>query len=249
MDNRRSPLRVVAMAALVVAAVIATESVSSQGNRNGQRPHTTRLNGHEVVEGEVLVRYRANIGALARRLAESTVEADEAAPSAGAVRGACDRVAAPRARCSPPSRTIPTSFTPNPISSSVSRARCPTIRASTPCGDCSTPANQSRIPRHPRRRHQRHAGVGHHHRIARPRRRRGRHRHRLQPSRPGREHVDRRRRVHVTASAASNITATPARMASTPSPTPAIRWTTTGTARTWPARSARSATTASASPA
>jgi subtilisin family serine protease len=80
MDNRRWPLRSVAMAALVVAAVIATESVSSQGNRNGQGPRITRLNGHEVVEGEVLVRYRANVGALERRLTESTVESDDGAP-------------------------------------------------------------------------------------------------------------------------------------------------------------------------
>ena len=80
MDNRRSPLRLVAMAALVVAAVIATESVSSQGNRNGQGPRITRLNGREVVEGEVLVRYRANVGANARRLAEFQAETDDGAP-------------------------------------------------------------------------------------------------------------------------------------------------------------------------
>ena len=68
------------MAALVVAAVIATESVSSQGTRNGQGPRITRLNGREVVEGEVLVRYRANVGANARRLAEVRAETDDGAP-------------------------------------------------------------------------------------------------------------------------------------------------------------------------
>ena len=80
MDNRRWPLRIVAMAALAVAAVIATEPVSSQGNRNGQGVRIARLNGREVAEGEVLVRYRASVGAGQRRLAQFQAAADDAEP-------------------------------------------------------------------------------------------------------------------------------------------------------------------------
>lgn len=91
MDNRYRPLRIVAVAALVVAAVIATEPVSSQGNGNSQRAAITRLDGREVVEGEVssatsrpLVRSSGGT-----RSSRSTPKPHS--PSGGAERGTCHR--------------------------------------------------------------------------------------------------------------------------------------------------------------
>ena len=144
----------------------------------------------------MLVRYRANIGALERRLAESTVEADDAAPLGrrGARRLRSNRRTTRRDARRPQEqsrRPLRRTQFHHPYREHAAQRSA----LQHPVGIVQYRPADLRIPRHPRRRHQRHAGVGRHHRIARPRRRRRRHRHRLQPSRPGGEHVDGAARV------------------------------------------------------
>ena len=65
-----------ALAIAVAVGVLATDELSSQ--RRGGTNRTTFINGHEAVEGEVLVRHRTNAtGQIERERAEFQAEADE----------------------------------------------------------------------------------------------------------------------------------------------------------------------------
>jgi len=76
MSTRRTALR---LAATVVVGLItlAGEAVWSQDQRGGRRLSTVLVEGREAVEGEVLVKYRANMGPIERVRAEFQVDADE----------------------------------------------------------------------------------------------------------------------------------------------------------------------------
>jgi subtilisin family serine protease/ribosomal protein L35AE/L33A len=75
MTNRRSVLRFVTAVALVVSAGLLSAPVWSQGR--GQRLATVWLDGREVVDGEVLLRFRDEArGVIERQRAEFQAEAD-----------------------------------------------------------------------------------------------------------------------------------------------------------------------------
>jgi subtilisin family serine protease len=77
MNRQRTALRLAATVAIGLCT-LGLDAVWSQGPRNDRRPSTTWLDGHEVVDGEVLVRYRAEAsGVIQRQRAEFQAEADE----------------------------------------------------------------------------------------------------------------------------------------------------------------------------
>ena len=96
MSNRRLPttpsrkvratgipaLRLAAGAALLVAAAMMSEPLSSQARRGG-RPSTTWIDGREAVDGEVIVRYRNPTGTIERERAEFQADADDVEPIGG----------------------------------------------------------------------------------------------------------------------------------------------------------------------
>ena len=109
------------------------------------------------------------------------------------------------------------------------------------CGACTTPARPAARPMRtstPRR-------LGTVHRVVRRGRGHDRHRRRLQPSRPGRQHVGaipaRSPATGSTTTATATWTTSTASNGDTGTPT---RWTVSATGRTWPARSPRPRTTA-----
>ena len=77
MNRQRTTSRLAAAVAIGLCT-LGLDAVWSQGPRNGQRPSTTWLDGREVVDGEVIVRYRAeSSGVMERQRAEFQAEADE----------------------------------------------------------------------------------------------------------------------------------------------------------------------------
>ncbi len=81
MSNRRMPLRLAALAALVMALAMMSERLSSQAQRGGgRRQSTTFIDGREAIDGEVIVRYRPEIGTIQRERAEFQADADEVEP-------------------------------------------------------------------------------------------------------------------------------------------------------------------------
>ena len=74
----RPSAALLATCVFATAVTLAQELVSSQGPP--QRFRIAVINGREVVDGEVLVRYRANTGAVERERAEFHIEADEVEP-------------------------------------------------------------------------------------------------------------------------------------------------------------------------
>ena len=77
MNRQRTAVRLAATVAIGLCT-LGLDAVWSQGPRNSRRPSTTWLDGHEVVDGEVIVRYRAEAsGVIQRQRAEFQAEADE----------------------------------------------------------------------------------------------------------------------------------------------------------------------------
>jgi subtilisin family serine protease len=77
MWNWRAALRFCATLALGVFC-LAGDAVWSQNPPNGRRVRTVWVDGREAIEGEVLVRYRADIGPIGRQRAEFQADTDEA---------------------------------------------------------------------------------------------------------------------------------------------------------------------------
>ena len=73
-------LRLAAGAALILAAAMMSEPLSSQAQRGGRRLSTTWIDGREAVDGEVIVRYRNPTGTIERERAEFQADADEVEP-------------------------------------------------------------------------------------------------------------------------------------------------------------------------
>jgi subtilisin family serine protease len=72
--STRTALRLAAT--IAIGLFVADAALWSQG-RNGRRLSTVLIDGREAVEGEVLVRYRAEVGDLERERAEFQAETDE----------------------------------------------------------------------------------------------------------------------------------------------------------------------------
>ena len=77
MNRQRTAVRLAATVAIGLCT-LGLDAVWSQGPRNNRGPSTTWLDGHEVVDGEVIVRYHAEAsGVMQRQRAEFQAEADE----------------------------------------------------------------------------------------------------------------------------------------------------------------------------
>src|SRR5687767_12873302 len=80
MSNRRLLLSLATLAALVVAVAMMGDTLSSQAQGRGRTPTTTFIDGREAIDGEVIVRYRSEIGAIERERAEFQADAEEVEP-------------------------------------------------------------------------------------------------------------------------------------------------------------------------
>jgi subtilisin family serine protease len=71
------PLARATVAIGLALLALAVDPLSTQGQRHTRNASTTMIDGHEAVEGEVIVRYRAGSGAVERDRAEFQVNTDE----------------------------------------------------------------------------------------------------------------------------------------------------------------------------